>query len=102
MHHQLVSDSNNKSIVVNKDDIIEIQLDEVLTTGYEWAIDSLSDDICKLQSSDYKTNEAAGIGGGGLRTMSFLIIKKGKGYIKLKNWQRWNGDIYKKFEISIE
>jgi len=33
--------------------------------------------------------------------MVFLITKKGDGYIKLKNHQRWSGDIDKTFSISF-
>jgi len=45
--------------------------------------------------------EGAGIGGGGLRTMVFLFDKQGQGKIKLKNSQRWSGDVYKQFEIDV-
>jgi predicted secreted protein len=96
------ADSNNKTIQVHTEDTIEISLNETPTAGYEWVIDNLSGDVCKLQSSGYKPNASGAVGGSGMRTMVFVIIKTGKGHIKLKNWQRWSGDIYKNFEISIQ
>ena len=102
MHQQLNSDSNNKTIAAHIGDTVEIVLDETLTAGYEWAIENMTEDILQLQSSDYKPGDAGAIGGSGLRKMVFAIIKPGKGRIKLKNWQRWSGDIYKNFEVGIQ
>ena len=89
MHHKISGDNNNKNIVVHKGDTIEIQLDETPTTGYSWEVD-------KVDSHD-----TAGIGGGGIRSMKFLVNGEGKGSIKLKNWRKWSGDIYQQFEIDV-
>ena len=101
MHHQISSDSNTKTIAVHKSDTIEIQLDETPTAGYSWDIDSVDSHIFELQSSDYKLYNNTGVGGGGVRTMIFLVRNQGSGSIKLKNQQRWSGDIYKQFEVSV-
>ncbi len=100
MHHKLAEGSNTQ-IAANKGDTIEIQLDETPTAGYSWEIDNMDGDIVELMSSDYKLYDTAGIGGGGLRTMLFVVKKPGSGNIKLKNAQRWSGDIYKQFEINV-
>lgn len=62
----------------------------------------MNSNIFKLQSSDYKLYDNAGVGGGGIRTMLFLVNNKGSGNIKLKNAQRWSGDVYKQFEVSVD
>ncbi len=72
MHHKIAAD-NNSGITAHKGDTIEVQLDETPTAGYSWEIDSLDSNILELQSSDYKLYEGAGVGGGGLRTMLFLV-----------------------------
>jgi predicted secreted protein len=101
MHHKISADSNS-SIAVHKGDTIEIQLEETPTAGYSWEVDSMNSNIFELQSSDYKLYNEAGIGGGGMRTMLFLVKNSGNGNIKLKNTQRWSGDIYKQFEINVD
>ena len=88
MHHKITGDNNNKNIVVHKGDTIEIQLDETPTTGYSWAVDNVDSHILDLQSSDYKIYNTAGIGGGGIRSMKFLVNGQGDGSIKLKNWRK--------------
>jgi predicted secreted protein len=100
MHHKIAADSSS-AITAHKGDTIEVQLDETPTTGYAWELDSLDNNILELQSSDYKLYEGAGIGGGGKRTMLFLVKNTGQGNIKLKNAQRWSGDIYKQFQIGV-
>ena len=62
----------------------------------------MNSNIFELQSSDYKLYDNAGVGGGGIRIMLFLVNNKGSGNIKLKNAQRWSGDVYKQFEISVD
>ena len=101
MHHKITGDNNNKNIVVHKGDTIEIQLDETPTTGYSWAVDNVDSHILDFQSSDYKIYNTAGIGGGGIRSMKFLVNGQGDGSIKLKNWRKWSGDIYQQFEIDV-
>src|SRR5687767_6271268 len=101
MHHKISAD-NNSSIAAHKGDTIEIQLEETPTAGYSWEVDSMNSNIFELQSSNYKLYDEAGIGGGGMRTMLFLVKNSGNGNIKLKNFQRWSGDIYKKFEINVD
>lgn len=100
MHHKIAAD-NSSGITAHKGDTIELQLDETPTAGYTWEIDSLDNNIFELQSSDYKLYEGAGVGGGGMRTMLFLVKNTGNGKIKLKNAQRWSGDVYKQFEIGV-
>jgi predicted secreted protein len=101
MHHKISADSNAKSIAVHKGDTIEIQLEETPTAGYSWEIDNIDSNIVKLQSSDYKLYNEGGIGGSGIRTMVFLVDGQGNGKLRLKNSQRWSGDIYRQFEVNV-
>ncbi|MGZ8554669.1 MAG: protease inhibitor I42 family protein [Chitinophagaceae bacterium] len=100
MNHKISADSSTH-IAVNKGDTIEIQLDETPTAGYSWEIDKIDSNIFELQSSDYKLYDNAGVGGGGIRTMLFSVNNQGSGNIKLKNAQRWSGDVYKQFEVNV-
>ena len=100
MHHKIAA-ATSSSITAHKGDTIEVQLEETPTAGYSWEVDALDNTIFELQSSDYKLHEGAGIGGGGQRTMLFRVKNTGQGNIKLKNAQRWSGDVYKQFEIGV-
>ena len=100
MHHTISGDGNSQ-LAVHKGDTIEIQLEETPTAGYSWDIDKMDANLFELQSSDYKMYTEGGIGGSGMRTMIFLVEGKGNGKIRLKNFQRWSGDVYRKFELSV-
>ena len=99
MNHPVGFENNNQKLTVQPGDTISIQLNETLTAGYEWATDEVTN--CELQSSNYAAGTSGAIGGSGLRTMVFVIRKKGDGNIKLKNHQRWSGDIDKTFTIGF-
>ena len=101
MRHKLTMDSNQTTLTVQKGDTIEVELDETPTAGYNWEVESMDENICDLVSSEYKIYAQAGIGGGGVRNMVFRIKNPGDGTIRLKNWQRWSGDIYQSFSVNV-
>ena len=101
MNQQVGFENNNQQLTVPPGETISIQLNETLTAGYEWVTDEITTDCCQLQSSNYEAGKSGAVGGSGLRTMVFLITKKGDGSIRLKNHQRWSGDIDKTFTIGF-
>src|SRR5687767_4130110 len=100
MNHKISTESNS-NISVHRGDTIEIQLEETPTAGYSWEIDNMDTNIFELKSSAYKIYNEGGTGGSGMRTMVFLVDGQGNGKIKLKNSQRWSGDVYRKVELSV-
>lgn len=101
MLHKISGDSNNKNIDVHKGDTVEIALAETPTTGYSWEIDDIDTQVLELRSTAYKMHNSTGVGAGGTRIMIFLVSGKGKGFIKLKNWRKWNGNIHQQFQIDV-
>jgi len=101
MEHTLTMDNNQKTLVVQKGDTIRIELDETPTAGYNWEVERLDENLCELVSSDYKVYATAGIGGGGIRSMIFRIKSAGSTSISLENRQRWSGDVYQKFSVTV-
>ena len=101
MNQQVGFENNNQTLTVHPGDTITIQLNETLTAGYEWTTDDFTKDRCQLQSSGFTAAKSGAAGASGLRTMVFLITKKGDGSIRLKNHQRWSGDIDKTFSIGF-
>jgi len=101
MQHEIHADSNNKTIAAKQGDEIMIRLEETPATGYMWEVDEITGNACEHLSSDYSLYADAAIGGGGTRTISFRVNKNGNCRIRLKNWQRWTGDVYQRFDLGV-
>src|SRR4051812_1132305 len=101
MEHVVSMAQNNQTVTAQKGDTIHLALEENPTTGYAWDIATMDSGILQLQSSDYKLNQGSAIGGGGMRDMIFIVQQAGNGRIRLENKQRWSGDVYQQFEISV-
>ena len=102
MQHTLTMNDNKKTVTVQKGDTIEIELDENMTTGFNWDIDKADENICELVASEYQLPANSAMGGGGVRTMIFRVKNTGTASIRLKNWQRWSGSIYQNFEVTVK
>lgn len=101
MIHQMDKHADGRTISVSKGDIIEVRLDEVPTTGYMWNSDVINNDLFIIHNNQYSAYSDVGIGGRGVRVLSFKAIKSGAGVISLKNWQRLSGDIYQNFRLTV-
>lgn len=100
MNH-IVSAQNNAGISVHSGDTIEVKLEETPTAGYNWELDVIENNIAALLASNYQVNAGAAIGGSGVRTITFVAKAPGAGTIRLKNMQRWSGDVDKVFELGV-
>jgi inhibitor of cysteine peptidase len=83
----LTQADNRKSIQVQRGDVIAVQLPETPATGYRWHIDHLTGDV-ELIDDSFELGPSPRIGSGGIRVFRF----RGTGWIKLKHWQKWEGD----------
>jgi inhibitor of cysteine peptidase len=94
---------NGKTCEARPGATIHIQLPENPTTGFRWAVDSVTDTFIEPQSSTYVQGQSVGVGGGGTRTFSFRAKQPGAGDIKLKLWREWQGDssVVERFECAI-
>lgn len=96
----LDENSSGKQIHVSANDIIEITLDEVPTTGYRWVISQINPDHLQVVKEDFDLYGTAGIGGGGVKKIQLQVKETGTGKVQLQNKQPWSGDIDKTFEFS--
>lgn len=87
-------------VPVSENDVLEITLDEVPTSGYRWVISQLNPDHLKVLSEDYELYNGAGMGGGGIKKIQLQVLRKGIGTIQLQNKQPWSDDVDKTFEFS--
>jgi inhibitor of cysteine peptidase len=98
---QINSSFNGKRIQASAGDIIELQLDENPTTGFRWDVSQLDANILELNGDDFQIQSTTGVGGGGTRIFRFNVIGTGNGTVKLSNRQKWSGDEFETFEISL-
>ncbi len=102
MTHKIDASFNSKSLVVAPEDVVEICLPEIPTSGYRWAI---ADENVKhnyvLIGDDYLMNQNSAVGGGGVRILKFKITDTTSDTIKLRNWQPWSKDIYSTFDLHV-
>lgn len=93
-------DANDTEVSVKKSDSLLLQLEETLTAGFEWAVESLPA-FCTLASTDYTPPRTTAAGGSGMRTLRLHVNDTGEGTLVLKNHQRWSGAVDKRFRLKI-
>jgi predicted secreted protein len=85
----LTGKDNGKSIELSVGRSLTVELDESPTTGYVW-VNKTVGDVLILQNSDFFSKAALGIvGGNGLRTLRFVVSKRGEVLLLLKQMREW-------------
>lgn len=99
----IVQDDQGKSFEVRQGNIILIRLAENPTTGYQWELDAIDEEIIELQDSDFSMAPGTGIGGGGTRTLTFQAQSPGTVKIQLKLRREWEPEdaAIDRFEVTI-
>jgi predicted secreted protein len=94
---------NEQSFSVEKGVFIEIELDENLSTGYQWEIDEFDTEVVELISSEPLPIQDLAPGSGGRRRIEFRAVGEGTSRVKLKYWQPWEGEssIVERFHTVI-
>ncbi len=89
---------------VHLGDGIVIELEENLTTGYQWELVSVDEEIAGLHSSEYSLPDHAKIGEGGRRILTFEARSVGSTEIHLKQYRPWEGDpsIIERFDVTLK
>jgi len=76
-------------IEAQKGDMIVFHLEENLTTGYGWEIETVEDSVVELIESTYNRASEMAIGGGGMRVMRFVVRSPGSQNIRLRLRRQW-------------
>jgi inhibitor of cysteine peptidase len=92
MPTDLLQTDNGKTIQLPTGDRVTVSLDENPTTGYRWAIQTMTAPLLELESSDYAPPSGSAVGTGGMRRMVFAIRQAGMARLELKLWREWEGD----------
>jgi inhibitor of cysteine peptidase len=93
---------NGHSIAMPVGASLSIQLDESPTTGYVWA-NKTAGDALLLEGSDFAPAAPNLMGGGGQRTLRFLVAKPQTSTLLLKLMREWEGDssVVEVFSVEI-
>jgi inhibitor of cysteine peptidase len=78
---------------VHLNDVILVRLPENPTTGYQWAVAEINEEILELEDSDFVLFADAGIGGGGERRLRFKAKSTGTSHVELKMKREWEADV---------
>jgi predicted secreted protein len=84
----IVQDDQGKIFEVRQGDIVLIRLAENPSTGYQWEVDAVAEQVVELQGSDFSM-VGRSIGGGGWRTFPFKAQSPGTAKIQLKLRREW-------------
>jgi inhibitor of cysteine peptidase len=95
---------NGKSVTMQVNDLLIVSLDENLTTGFQWVLDTNEGDLVTLQASEYIPSAGSGVGGGGQRLLTFKAQRVGTGRLQFKLWRQWEGEpsIIERFIFKIQ
>jgi inhibitor of cysteine peptidase len=88
----LTESDNGENLNLKVNDVITIELESNITTGYKWNLSNETDiNIITLISSDYKTanTKETLVGGGGYETFNFKVNSKGSTTIILTYNRPW-------------
>lgn len=103
----MVEEKEEDTIInVQRDEEVQIELEENITTGCTWHVVIEKEDITKLVSDEYKEmkNEECMVGVPGNHTWSFKGLKEGTTKVTFKLYQDWNPEnVYetKEYEITV-
>ena len=74
----------------NRDDVIVFRLEENLTTGYGWEVETAGVSVVKFIESTYFEATGMAIGRGGTRVLRFVARSPGSQKIRLQLRRPWD------------
>lgn len=74
----------------HRDDLIVFRLEENLTTGYGWEVETAEVSVVKLIESTYFEATGMAIGRGGMRVLRFVASSPGSQKIRLQLRRPWD------------
>jgi predicted secreted protein len=99
----LAEPDNGKTFDVQVGTPVTLRLPENPATGYRWSIAALDDALLSLEGSEFDQAPAAGVGGGGTRTIRLLPRAAGTAQLSLRNKRAWESDASAvgQFEVTL-
>lgn len=99
----LKSSDHGKTVEVPLGESITIRLPENPTTGYRWAVDSITQSHLTIDEGHFVPAAGSGVGGGGYREMVVHTKQEGVGEVRLKLRQPWEDEsaVSDRFEVRV-
>lgn len=92
---------NNRNQICKQGDIVLIELPENPTTGHTWQI--IQTEGLSLKDDSYESDpEKNLVGAGGKRTFVFVYNGLRRGFVKLANFQPWEGQESTSDHFSVQ
>ena len=85
----VLTPSSTPAAVVDRGDVVEVELGENPTTGYRWTVASLPAGFIELERSDYEPAGTAAPGAAGRRIFTFRVRGPGQGVVDLALARSW-------------
>ncbi|MCB0746968.1 MAG: protease inhibitor I42 family protein [Ignavibacteriales bacterium] len=100
----ITNDSDGKTFMINQNNYFIVRLVENPTTGFQWELERIHDNILSLEQETFIQPVDEGMGASGFKEYLFYAKSPGKQYIKFKNWRAWEGEesAIDNFHIIIE
>lgn len=95
---------HGKTLKAHPNDVVEIRLDENLTTGYGWETAEIDSSVLEPLDSSYTEHPGSLLGRGGVRTFRFKAGSPGSAQLRLRLRRPWEpvDAAIEHFEITIE
>jgi inhibitor of cysteine peptidase len=99
----LTETDNGSTVDLTTGDRLTIRLESNPTTGYEWAIAEIDEQMLTYLSGSYEPEDDGLVGQGGIQEMTFEAAQAGESVLGLKYWRSWEGDdsIEDRFEVTV-
>ncbi len=95
---------HGKTVKAHRGDVIEIRLDENLTTGYGWETAELDRSVLEPLDSGYEEKPGSLLGRGGVRTFRFKAGSPGSAPLRLRLRRPWEpaDAAIEHFEVTVK
>lgn len=91
------------TVELERGSTLTVRLEEVPTTGYQWAVDEVDGRVLDLQESEYEQHSGTGLDGGGRHSFTFRAAEPGTTTLTMvlrREWEPENPD--DRFEVTVD
>lgn len=99
----VTQNDRGRTVDVRPGDVIVIRLEENLTTGYGWEIESGEGTVVALEESNHVETAGMAMGRGGMRVLRFVALAQGSQEVRLQLRRPWEppDKAIEQFSITI-
>lgn len=88
-----------RTIRVSAGQRVVLELEDISTTGYRWEFSPPDGSVLSLETNEFLPHP--GVGGGGIRRLTYLAVKPGQYQISLRLKRDWETSPIDQFQVFI-